>query len=62
VTVFDTARAYEGNERLLAAALRAGGVGERARIGPAGSGRPKTCGRRKKSRRYCEGAVAVRKR
>src|SRR5262249_22873492 len=32
VTVFDTARAYEGNERLLAAALRAGGVGERARI------------------------------
>jgi aryl-alcohol dehydrogenase-like predicted oxidoreductase len=32
MTVFDTARAYEGNERLLARALRAGGAGERARI------------------------------
>ncbi len=32
VTVFDTARAYDGNERLLAAALRGCGAEERARI------------------------------
>ncbi len=32
MTVFDTARAYEGNERLLARALRACGAEERVRI------------------------------
>ena len=32
ITVFDTARAYEGNERLVARALRRCGVAERARI------------------------------
>jgi aryl-alcohol dehydrogenase-like predicted oxidoreductase len=32
VTVFDTARAYEGNEALLARALRACGAADRARI------------------------------
>jgi aryl-alcohol dehydrogenase-like predicted oxidoreductase len=32
VTVFDTARAYEGNERLVAGALRACGADARARI------------------------------
>jgi aryl-alcohol dehydrogenase-like predicted oxidoreductase len=32
VTVFDTARAYQGNERLLAGALRACGAAERARV------------------------------
>src|SRR5262249_5082290 len=32
ITVFDTARAYDGNERLLARALRQAGAADRARI------------------------------
>ena len=32
ITVFDTARAYDGNERLLARALRQAGAERRARV------------------------------
>ncbi|MFZ0158862.1 MAG: aldo/keto reductase, partial [Kineosporiaceae bacterium] len=64
VTVFDTARAYEGNERLLARALRGWGAGARARIitkggmsRPGGSWVPD--GRAGSIRRDCEASLTA---
>ncbi len=64
MTVFDTARAYEGNERLLARALRACGAGTRARIvTKGGMTRPGDAwipdGRAKALRADCEASLAA---
>ena len=62
VTLFDTARAYDGNERLVAEALRACGAAERARVvtkggmtRPAGAWVPD--GRAKALRADCEASL-----
>ena len=64
VTVFDTARAYDGNEQLLARALREAGHGRRARIvtkggmaRPGGAWAPD--GRAKAILADCEASVAA---
>jgi len=61
ITVFDTARAYEGNEALVARALRACGADERARIvtkgGMAAGWVPD--GRAKTIRADCEASLAA---
>ncbi len=62
ITLFDTARAYDGNERLVAEALRACGAAERARVvtkggmtRPAGAWVPD--GRAKALRADCEASL-----
>jgi len=64
ITVFDTARAYGGSERLLAAALRAAGAGSGARIvTKGGMARPADAwvpdGRAKAIRADCEASLAA---
>jgi aryl-alcohol dehydrogenase-like predicted oxidoreductase len=64
ITVFDTARAYGGNEALLARALRRGGAHERARIVTKGGmarpdGRWVPDGRAKAIRSDCEASLAA---
>ena len=64
VTVFDTARAYGGNERLLARALRACGAAGQARIvTKGGMARPGGAwvpdGRAKAIRADCEASLAA---
>ena len=64
MTVFDTARAYGENERLLAAALRAAGAASRARIvTKGGMARPEGVwvpdGRAKAIRADCEASLAA---
>jgi aryl-alcohol dehydrogenase-like predicted oxidoreductase len=64
ITVFDTARAYDGNERLLARALRACGAEARARVvTKGGMTRPDGAwvpdGRAKAIRADCEASLAA---
>jgi aryl-alcohol dehydrogenase-like predicted oxidoreductase len=64
ITVFDTARAYGDNERLLARGLRAAGADRRARIVTKGGmtrgeGRWIPDGRAKAIRADCEASIAV---
>ena len=61
VTVFDTARAYEGNERLLARALRRCGADERARVVTKGGMTREWVpdGRAKSIRADCEASLAA---
>ena len=61
ITVFDTARAYEGNEALVARALRECGAHERARIVTKGGMAPGWIpdGRAKTIRAHCEASLAA---